>query len=335
MAYLDRKGLRVDAELAEFLENEALPGTDVSADAFWDGLARMAAELGPKTRALLEKRETLQTQIDDWHKAHRGQAFDAAAYKAFLEEIGYLVPEGPDFEIETANTDPEFASLPGPQLVVPIMNARYALNAANARWGSLYDALYGTDALGTTPLAGGYDKERGAQVIGWAKAHLDAVVPLETGSWADVHILASEGGQLHVNDGISLADPSQYAGYAGIPSAPDGILLKANGLHIWLKIDKNTPVGAQDPAGISDIVLESAISSIMDCEDSVAAVDGPDKTLAYRNWLGLMRGDLREEVSKGGKSFTRELAHDLTFHAPDRTPLTLKGRALMLVRNVG
>ena len=316
---VERSGLQVAAELAGFIEGRALPGTGVEAGAFWAGFAAIVSNLGPKNRALLERREEIQQTLDSWHIDRRGQAFDAAEYRAFLEEIGYLVPEGPDFTVDTANVDPEIASIPGPQLVVPIMNARYALNAANARWGSLYDALYGTDALGDLPGGGGYDPVRGARVVARAKEMLDAAVPLASGSWADVSDVA----------GVSLADPSQFKG-----KREGEVLFAKNGLHIRVVIDPSTPVGATDPAGISDVILESALSAIMDCEDSVAAVDAEDKVLAYSNWLGLMDGSLTEEVTKGGKSFTRKLNDDLTFDGPDG-PVTLKGRALMLVRNVG
>jgi malate synthase len=333
MTRVDKSGLMVAQELAQFIETEALPGTGVTAEAFWDGLAGMVRDLGPKNRALLEKREEIQAKIDDWHLARKGQDHDAAAYTAFLKKIGYLVPEGPDFEIETTKIDPEFATKPGPQLVVPITNARYALNAANARWGSLYDALYGTDALGDLPSGKGYDAARGARVIAWAKAHLDAVAPLAGGSWADVTGLTVKGELLLVEGAMGetgLADPAQFAG-----SSAGHVLLQKNGLYIDIVIDPSTPVGAQDKAGISDILVEAAVSAIMDCEDSVAAVDAEEKVGAYRNWLGLMKGDLTEEVAKGGKTFTRALHGDRAFTAPDGTEITLQGRAMMLVRNVG
>ncbi|PTQ72590.1 malate synthase G [Celeribacter persicus] len=333
MTRVDKSGLMVAQELAQFIETEALPGTGVTVAAFWEGLAEMVRDFGPRNRALLEKREEIQARIDAWHLARKGQEFDAAAYRAFLEDIGYLVPEGPDFQIETTKIDPEFATKPGPQLVVPITNARYALNAANARWGSLYDALYGTDALGDLPEGKGYDVARGARVIAWAKAHLDAVAPLAGGSWADVTGLTVKGELLLVEGAMGetgLADPSQFAG-----SSDGHILLQKNGLYIDIVIDPTTPVGQQDRAGISDILLEAAVSAIMDCEDSVAAVDAEEKVGAYRNWLGLMKGDLTEEVEKGGKTFTRALHGDRVFTAPDGTEITLQGRAMMLVRNVG
>ncbi len=332
---VERHGLKVAAELAEFIEDRALPGTGVAADAFWAGMARMMSELGPKNRAFLDTREKMQGQIDAWHVAHRGQPHDAAAYEAFLCEIGYLLPEGADFAIDTTGVDPEINLVPGPQLVVPITNARFALNAANARWGSLYDALYGTDALGDLPAGGGYDSARGARVIAWAKAHLDKAVPLAGGSWADVTGLDQDAGGVVLaspNGPLRPTDPAQYGGRNAEGSQ---YLFTCNGLHIRVVLGPDTPVGRDDPAGISDVVLESAMSTIMDCEDSVAAVDAEDKVLAYSNWLGLMRGDLKESVRKGGKTFDRVLAPDLDFVAPDGAPLTLKGRSLMLVRNVG
>ncbi|MBC7158416.1 MAG: malate synthase G [Rhodobacteraceae bacterium] len=333
-----RDGLAVDARLADFIEGQALPGTGVAPAAFWAGFSGLVHDLGPKNRALVALRDEMQAKIDAWHVVRRGQPHDAAAYRAFLAEIGYLVSEGPDFEIETANTDPEIATLAGPQLVVPIMNARYALNAANARWGSLYDALYGTDALGDLPSGGGHDPARGARVIGWARGFLDDVAPLAGASWADATGLSVAGGALAVataGGAAALVDAGQFAGHIGAAGAPDEIVLRNHGLHIRLRIDRATPIGAADAAGIVDVLLEAALSSIMDCEDSVAAVDAEDKVLAYANWLGLMKGDLAETVVKGGRSFTRRLAPDLAFTAPDGSAATLRGRALMLVRNVG
>lgn len=310
MSRVERDGLQVDQALAAFIEEQALPDSGVDAAAFWAGFSALIHEFGPDNRALLERRETLQQQIDAWHVSHQGQPVDAAAYTAFLREIGYLVPEGPDFDLQTATTDPEFATTPGPQLVVPIMNARFALNAANARWGSLYDALYGTDALGDLPAGSGYDPARGARVVAWAKAHLDEVVPLADGSWADLTDVST----------ARLADPSQYVGRSA-----DGreTLYRRNGLHIRVVVDADHPIGKGDPAHIADVICEAAVSSIMDCEDSVAAVDAEDKVLAYANWLGLMRGDLSEEVTKGGTTFTRALNPDLEFIAPDGSSVTL------------
>ena len=327
----DKSGLSVAAELVDFIEAQALPGTGVDAATFWDGLARMVNELGPKNRAFLEQRESLQQQIDAWHQSHRGQAHDANAYRAFLTEIGYLLPEGPDFTIETQNVDPEIAKIAGPQLVVPITNARFALNAANARWGSLYDALYGTDALGDLPEAGGYDAARGARVITWGRDFLDRAVPLASGSWADVAAITVDNGQLSP----ALADPAQFTGFQGDSAAPTSVLLSNNGLGVEILIDKSSNIGGSDKAGVSDIWLESALSTIMDCEDSVACVDAEDKVLAYGNWLGLMRGDLEDTFAKGGKQVTRRLNPDATYTAPDGGSFDVKCRSLMLVRNVG
>ncbi|WP_299986791.1 malate synthase G [uncultured Ruegeria sp.] len=324
-------GLQIDPVLVDFIERKALPGTEVSANQFWSGLARLVNELGPKNRALLEKRADMQGRIDGWYAARRGLPVDASEYRSFLREIGYLVEEGGDFEIETTDVDPEIALTPGPQLVVPITNARFALNAANARWGSLYDALYGTDAMGDLPAAKGYDAARGARVIAWAKAFLDDAAPLASGSWADVSELRVEGGALVP----ALSDAGRFVGFGGSAERPDFVLLKNNGLHIRIDIDASSTIGATDPAGIADVRLESALSTIMDCEDSVACVDAADKALAYGNWLGLMAGDLAEEVTKGGTTFTRKLAGDLSYTAPNGASAMLKGRSLMLVRNVG
>ncbi|MBL4917261.1 malate synthase G [Szabonella alba] len=335
---VNRSGLSVAPVLAAFIEDQALPGTGVAASAFWDGLAAAVAEIGAENRALLDRRADLQARIDDWHKAHRSQRHDPAAYRAFLTEIGYLEPEGPDFTIATANVDPEIALLAGPQLVVPVMNARYALNAANARWGSLYDALYGTDALGDLPPKGAFDAARGARVVDWGRGFLDDVVPLAGASWREATGFAVKDGALVVSTAsgpMTLARPDQFAGHHGDAASPAHILLKNNGLHIELLIDPSSPIGKTDKAGLSDIWLESALSAIMDCEDSIAAVDAEDKVLAYGNWLGLMKGDLTERFTKGGKEMTRRLNPDFDYLAPDGGSLTLKCRALMLVRNVG
>ena len=288
-------------------------------------------------RALLEKRDSLQAKLDQWYRDN-GAPSDMAVYKDFLTEIGYLLPEGGDFSVTTENVDPEIAAVAGPQLVVPIMNARFALNAANARWGSLYDALYGTDALGDTPKAGGYDPERGARVIAWAKAFLDESAPLSGGKWADVTGLAVEGGKLAVKTAggaTGLQDAAQFAGYTGDAGNPSAVILVKNGLHARVVIDAGHAIGGTDPANIADVVLESALTTIMDCEDSVAAVDAEDKTLVYSNWLGLMKGDLEETFQKGGKAMTRRMNPDIAYAKPDGKPATLKGRSLMLVRNVG
>ncbi|MFT3689427.1 malate synthase G [Paenirhodobacter sp.] len=336
-ARVDREGLQVAAELAAFVEEQALPGSGVDPARFWAGFSALLHDFGPRNRALLDKREAIQAQIDSWHLNHRGAPHDAAGYQAFLTEIGYIVPEGTDFTIETPQTDPEFATVCGPQLVVPVMNARYALNAANARWGSLYDALYGTDALGDLPSGKAYDPARGAKVIGWAKAFLDDAAPLVAGSWAEVTRLWVQDGGLfaQTSEETGLMDPAEFVGYAGTAEAPLSVVLKHNGLHIIVDVNAEHPIGRTDPAGICDVRLESAVSAIMDCEDSVAAVDAEDKVLAWGNWLGLMRGTLAEEVAKGGKTFTRRLAPDLEFLTPEGAPLTLKGRSMMLVRNVG
>ena len=324
-------GLSVAKELFDFIENHALSGLTVTSDQFWSGLADMVHDLGPKNRALLLHREDLQKKIDSWHITLRGKDHDAAAYQKFLTEIGYLVPEPADFVISTQNVDPEIALIPGPQLVVPIMNARYALNAANARWGSLYDALYGTNAMGDLPQGRGYDAARGARVIGWAKAYLDRAAPLINGSHADVTSYEVVGDKLLP----ALADSGQYVGMNQNEAGNlNEVILQKNGLHIAIQIDPEGNIGSGDKAHVDDVLLESAVSVIMDCEDSVAAVDAPDKVLAYTNWLGLMRGDLAETVIKGGTSFDRVLNEDRAYEHGDKK-LTLKGRALMLVRNVG
>jgi len=337
--YVDCDGLRVDRELHGFLEGEALPGTGVDSTAFWQGFSAYVHDLMPKNRALLEARETLQASIDGFYRDRRGQTVDLDVYKAFLTETGYLLPEGPDFTVDTANVDAEFATIAGPQLVVPVTNARYALNAANARWGSLYDALYGTDAMGDLPAQGGYDPARGARVISWARKFLDDTAPLSTGSHADVVCYRVEGGALaaDVENGTSLtlARAEQFAGYAGSPEEPTAILLANNGLHVEIAIDRGHAIGRDDRAGVADLVLEAAISTIMDCEDSVATVDAADKVTAYRNWLGLMKGDLTEDLTKDGRTFTRRLNDDRRYTAPDGSALSLHGRSLMLVRNVG
>ncbi|MDQ7069515.1 MAG: malate synthase G [Rhodobacterales bacterium] len=335
---LDKSGLQIDPNYVDFIENTALPGTGISPDCFWDGLAELVNDLGPKNRALLDRREELQQQIDQWHIDHKtdgtNAAHDETSYAAFLQDIGYLVPQGPDFEIDTQNVDPEIAKIAGPQLVVPITNARFALNAANARWGSLYDALYGTDAMGDLPAVKSYDPARGARVITWGRAFLDDAVPLQGRSWAGVGPLSVVDGNLRAGD-TPLAMPAQFAGFNGPADVATDIVLINNGLHIIINVNRAIEIGASDSAGICDIHLESALSTIMDCEDSVACVDAQDKVLAYQNWLGLMRGDLSADITKGTKTTTRRLHDDLTFTAPDGGALTLKGRSLMLVRNVG
>jgi malate synthase len=333
-------GLRIVRELHDFVTNQALPGTGVKVDTFWSGLSAIALDLAPKNRKLLAVRETMQARLDAWYRDN-GAPSDMAAYKKFLEEIGYLVPEGPAFRVTTENIDPEIGVVAGPQLVVPVMNARYALNAANARWGSLYDALYGTDAIAETDGAekgNGFNPKRGEKVIAWAKAFLNESVPLTTGSWSGVSGLSVAEGSLRFTAGsgsTTLANPKQFAGYRGDAENPQAVLLANNGLHIEIVIDRANPIGKTDPAGIADVLLEAALTTIQDCEDSIAAVDAEDKVVVYRNWLGLMKGDLAEEIEKGGKTFTRRLHPDRTYTTPNGGNLTLPGRSLMLVRNVG
>ncbi|MBY6141708.1 malate synthase G [Leisingera daeponensis] len=334
MNRIEKQGIQVAQELAEFIEKQALPGTGVEAEMFWKGLAELVNTFGPENRALLAKREEIQAKIDAWHIANRDKPHDHEGYKAFLTEIGYLLPEGGDFEIETQNVDPEIAKVPGPQLVVPITNARYALNAANARWGSLYDGFYGTDAMGTPAPKGGYDKGRGARVVARARVFLDEAFPVDGTSHADARRYHVQDGQLLVDD-LPLAQPEKFAGYRGNPKAPESVLLRNNGLHVELVFDRAHAIGARDQAGLADVRLESAMSAIMDCEDSVACVDAEDKVLAYSNWLGLMKGDLETNLEKGGKVITRRLNPDFGFTAPDGTAKTVKGRALLWVRNVG
>jgi malate synthase len=336
-------GLQVATELFRFIEDEVLPGTGVSAASFWAGFDQIVAELAPKNAALLAERDRLQTEMDAWHRAHPGPITDMPAYRTFLEKIGYLVPEPEAVKTTTANVDAELAVQAGPQLVVPILNARYALNAANARWGSLYDALYGTDAIPEADGAekgAGYNPVRGAKVIAFARQVLDQAAPLVSASHTDATGYAIEAGQLVVKlkSGAftGLADPAQLAGYLGQASEPHSVLLVHNGLHLDVQIDRSTRIGKDDPAGISDVIVEAALSTILDLEDSVAAVDAEDKVLAYRNWLGILKGTLTEEVSKGGKSFTRSLNADRLYIAPKGDgQVRLHGRSLMFVRNVG
>ncbi|MEN8935427.1 MAG: malate synthase G [Planktotalea arctica] len=331
---IEKHGLQVDMILADFIENEALDGTGVAADTFWAGLSKLTHELGPKNRALLAKSEDIQAKVDAWHIAHRAKDIEQSVYLDFLREIGYLLPEGADFEIETTNVDPEIASIAGPQLVVPITNARFALNAANARWGSLYDGFYGTDAMGTPAPKGPYNKGRGARVVAKARVFLDEAFPIDGASHADAQRYHVKDGALLVDD-CPLDSPEKFIGYKGHPKAPEAVLLRNNGLHVELVFDRTHPIGCRDQAGLADVVLESALSAIMDCEDSVACVDGEDKALAYRNWLGLMRGDLEETFEKGGAQMTRRLNGDRTYTAANGGDVTLKGRALLWVRNVG
>ena len=331
---VDRAGLQVAAELADFIDAQALPGTGVSADEFWQGFSDLVHDFGPKNAALLAKRETIQSQIDDWHQSLNGAPHDPVAYEDFLREIGYLVPQGADFEIDTKNVDPEIASTPGPQLVVPITNARFALNAANARWGSLYDGFYGTDAMGRSPQGKGYDRGHGSRVVARTRVFLDDIFPIQGASHGDVTSYVVSGGALMINDN-PLMMPEQFVGYTGDAAEPDTILLKNNGLHVELVFNKDHVIGGTDRAHLADVRLESAVSAIMDCEDSVACVDAEDKVLAYGNWLGLMRGDLEAKLEKGGKTITRKLHEDRVYTAPGGGILTLKGRALLWIRNVG
>ncbi|MEB4209988.1 malate synthase G [Mycobacterium sp. 94-17] len=335
--------LRVARVLYDFVNNEALPGTDIDPDSFWAGVDKVVTDLTPKNQDLLRRRDELQAQIDKWHRQRVIEPLDIDAYRNFLTEIGYLLPEPADFTITTSGVDDEITTTAGPQLVVPVLNARFALNAANARWGSLYDALYGTDVIGEDDGAEkgtSYNKVRGDKVIAYARKFLDEAVPLESGSWADATGLSVEAGSLEVTtaDGsVGLADPEKFAGYTGELGSPSwSVLLVNHGLHIEILIDPESPIGKTDKAGIKDVVLESAITTIMDFEDSVAAVDADDKVLGYRNWLGLNKGDLSEDVDKDGKTFTRVLNEDRTYRTPDgEGELTLPGRSLLFVRNVG
>ena len=340
--YVARGDLSVAAELADFVDNQLFDGIDITPAHFWSGFDAAVHRLAPRNRELLAERDSMQAQIDQWHRDNAGPGINADAYTAFLSEIGYLVEEGPDFSIDTSGVDPEIASIAGPQLVVPITNARYALNAANARFGSLYDAFYGTDAIPTDGDAGGagYDPVRGGKVIARVRAFLDETFPLAGGSWRDVSALAIVDGALTLQCGddasaFSLADGDAFAGHGGDASAPEMVVLRNNGLHIIIKIDGAGAIGRDDAAGINDIIVESALSSIMDCEDSVATVDAEDKVLAYTNWLGLMQGTLQETFTKGERNITRRLAEDIAYNAADGGTAHLKARALMLVRNVG
>ncbi|WP_458717652.1 malate synthase G [Pseudomonas gregormendelii] len=335
-------GLQVAKVLFDFVNNEAIPGTGLTADKFWAGADKVIHDLAPKNKALLAKRDDFQARIDGWHQARAGHAHDAVAYKAFLQDIGYLLPEAADFQATTQNVDDEIARMAGPQLVVPVMNARFALNASNARWGSLYDALYGTDAISEADGAEkgqGYNKVRGNKVIAFARAFLDEAAPLAAGSHVDATSYKIVDGKLVValkgGSNSGLRDDAQLIGFHGDAGAPTAILLKNNGLHFEIQVDASTPVGQTDAAGVKDILMEAALTTIMDCEDSVAAVDADDKVVIYRNWLGLMKGDLAEEVVKGGKTFTRTMNADRTYTGVDGKELSLHGRSLLFVRNVG
>ena len=329
-----RYNLSVERSLVDFIENLALPGTGISEDNFWHGLSSLVEQLTPENRGLLIKREELQSKIDSWHKARRNMPHDHEAYKSYLKEIGYLVEEKENFSVETENVDPEISTIAGPQLVVPSTNARYALNAANARWGSLYDCLYGTDAMGLFDPAGGYDRGRGARVVARSRVFLDEAFPIIGASHADVKRYYVSEKQLFIDD-FSLVSPEKFIGYTGNPKAPSSVLLKNNGLCVELVFDRAHVIGSRDQAGLADVRLESALSAIIDLEDSVACVDGADKVSAYSSWLGLMKGDLTSEFEKNGKKITRSLNSDLSFISPDGDDFSVRSKALLWIRNVG
>ncbi|NMT64581.1 malate synthase G [Marinobacter orientalis] len=335
-------GLQVAKNLFDFVNNEAIPGTGVDTDKFWGEFDRIVHDLAPRNKELLARRDAIQEKMDTWNRDHKGQKLDMAEYKSFLKDIGYLVDEPGDFRISTSNVDPEVATMAGPQLVVPVMNARFALNAANARWGSLYDALYGTDAIPEEDGAEkgrGYNPVRGARVIEFARNLLDDSAPLSSGSHKDAVQYLVEGGKLVVRlqngESTGLKDESAFVGYTGAADAPAGVLLVRNGMHFEIQIDASHPIGKDDGAHVKDVLMESALTTIMDCEDSVAAVDADDKALAYRNWLGLMKGNLEETFDKGGEQMTRKMHQDRAYNKPNGGELVLKGRSLMFVRNVG
>lgn len=335
-------GIQVAKNLYDFVNSEAIPGTGIEPEKFWAEFDKIVNELAPRNRELLAKRDAIQEKMDSWNREHKGQKLDMVEYKSFLKDIGYLVEEPSDFTISTSNVDPEVATMAGPQLVVPIMNARFALNAANARWGSLYDALYGTDAIpeeGGAEKGQGYNPVRGAKVIEWARNLLDSSAPLTSGSHKDAAKYYVDGGKLAVKlqngEVAGLKDEAGFVGYTGAADAPTGILLVKNGMHFEIQIDASHPIGKDDGANVKDVAMESALTTIMDCEDSVAAVDAEDKQLAYSNWLGLMKGNLEETFEKGGKPMTRRMNPDRVYTAPDGSEMSLKGRSLMFVRNVG
>jgi len=339
---IQQGGLQVAKEIDDLVANELAPGTGVSVEHFWSCFEEILNDLAPKNRELLKTRDNLQAQIDAWHNQRASETINQAEYKAFLQEIGYLVEEGDDFQIDTENVDPEIALQAGPQLVVPVMNARFALNAANARWGSLYDALYGSDVIpedNGAGKAGAYNPVRGARVIAYARAALDQAVPLADGSHADATGYRIEDGALNISMSngscVALRNPEQFVGYKGSPESPTAILIKHNLIHMDIQFDPGSPIGSGDAAGISDVVIEAALTTIMDCEDSVAAVDAEDKALVYHNWLGLMKGDLQETLEKGGKTIVRKMNADREYTAPDGGLLVLPGRSLLFIRNVG
>jgi malate synthase len=335
-------GLQVARLLYDFINNEAIPGTGVDPEHFWNEFGRIVADMAPRNRDLLKFREDLQVKIDQWHRENQSQSINLDEYKGFLKDIGYLKPEGEDFAATTANVDDEVARVAGPQLVVPISNARFALNAANARWGSLYDAVYGSDIIpeeGGADKGPGYNPVRGEKVIAYARGVLDESAPLAQGTHSDSVLYRVDGGKLVVKlkDGseTGLKDPAQFVGYKGSESEPESVLLVRNGMHLEIQVDASHPIGQDDPAHVKDVATESALTTIMDCEDSVAAVDADDKTGVYRNWLGLMKGTLEESFEKGGKTVTRKMNADRDYTGPDGKPVSLQGRSLMLVRNVG
>jgi malate synthase len=342
MDYVQQSGIRIAKPLYDFVNGEALPGTSITADGFWSGFASLLADLAPRCKALLDKRDSIQQQVDAWHLANKGKPADTAGYLSFLRGIGYLVEEPASVAVSTSHVDPEIATLAGPQLVVPVTNARYALNAANARWGSLYDALYGTDAIpddGGAARGRGFNKVRGEKVVAKARDILDGAVPLAGGSHADAAGYTVKDGALAValkgGGTTGLKDPAQFVGYRGEASAPSIVLLKHHGLHLEIVIDRGHSIGKDDPAGVADVVIEAALTTIQDCEDSIAAVDAEDKVLAYRNWLGLMNGTLSDTFEKGGQMMTRKLNPDRQYTKPAGGTLWLSGRSLMLIRNVG
>jgi malate synthase len=342
MDYVEQAGIRIATPLYNFINREALPGTSISTETFWTGFAGLLSDLAPRCKALLDKRAAIQQQVDSWHKTNKGKPADPEGYLSFLRGIGYLVEEPASVAVITSKVDPEIATLAGPQLVVPVTNARYALNAANARWGSLYDALYGTDAIPDADGATrgrGYNKVRGAKVVAKARAILNEAAPLANGSHADTAGYAVRDGVLEIRlrggETTGLKDPSQFAGYQGEATAPTIVLLRHNGLHLEIVIDRSNPIGKDDPAGVADVVIEAALTTIQDCEDSIAAVDAGDKVLAYRNWLGLMNGSLQDTFEKAGQQITRKLNPDRQYTKPAGGSLWLCGRSLMLIRNVG